>query len=124
LTLRNANRKGILARQLGLAEDKRFILLVACIKGSRPAVRYRCSERAGWSPAHSGRRGFGDEVRSEICRLGLSEQVTMLGPLGQTELAQLQRICNVLADQRLRGFTFGSPRSTRLWDASGDDSNR
>ena len=35
-----------------------------------------------------------DEVRSEICRLGLSKRVTMLGPVDQAELAQLHRICN------------------------------
>ena len=36
-----------------------------------------------------------DEVRAEIDRLGLSQQVTMLGAIDRTELAQLQRVSSV-----------------------------
>jgi glycosyltransferase involved in cell wall biosynthesis len=90
----------ILARQLGLAEDKRFILFAGRLHAQKdPVLLVRSIAALNAPDGHLlivGEGDLGDEVRSEICRLGLSEQVTMLGPLGQTELAQLQRICNVL----------------------------
>lgn len=42
-----------------------------------------------------GEGNLGNEVQAEIYRLKLQERVTMLGPLAQTELARLHRVCSV-----------------------------
>jgi glycosyltransferase involved in cell wall biosynthesis len=89
----------LLARQLGLAENKHFILFAGRLHPQKDPVLLVHSIAALNDPnVHLiivGEGDLEDEVRSEICRLGLSEQVTMLGPLTQVELAKLQRICSV-----------------------------
>lgn len=88
-----------LAQRLGLAEDKRFVLFAGRLHPQKDPILLVNSIAVLNDPdVHlliAGEGDLGDEVRAEICRLGLSEQVTMLGPVAQAELAQLQRICNV-----------------------------
>lgn len=91
--------KRILARRLGLAENKRFILFAGRLHAQKdPVLLVRSIAALNEPDVHliiAGEGDLGDEVRSEICRLGLSDQVTMLGSLAQAELAHLQRICSV-----------------------------
>ncbi len=93
--------KRILARQLGLAENKRLILFAGRLHAQKdPVLLVRSIAALNEPDVHliiAGEGDLRDEVRSEICRLGLSEQVTMLGPIAQAELAHLQRICSVFA---------------------------
>jgi glycosyltransferase involved in cell wall biosynthesis len=88
-----------LAQQMGLAEDTRFILFAGRLHAQKDPVLLLQSLAALNEPnVHLLIVGDGDlrdKIRSEIGCLGLSKQVTMLGALGQTELAQLQRICSV-----------------------------
>jgi len=90
----------LLARQMGLAEDKRFVLFAGRLHAQKDPVLLVRSIAALKEPdVHliiAGDGDLGDEVRSEICHLGLSEQVTMLGPVAQVEIAKLQRLCHVL----------------------------
>lgn len=90
----------ILARQLGLAEEKRFVLFAGRLHAQKdPVLLVRSIAALNDQSVHllvAGDGDLRDEMRSEICRLELSEQVTMLGPVAQVELAQLQRLCNVL----------------------------
>lgn len=96
---REAGRRN-LAKRLGLAENKRFILFAGRLHPQKDPVLLIRSIAALKDPnVHLIVVGEGDleeQVRSEISRLNLSEQVTMLGPLGQIELAQLHRVCSVL----------------------------
>lgn len=96
---REAGRRN-LARRLGLAENKRFILFAGRLHPQKdPVLLIRSIAALNDPDVHLivvGEGDLEDEVRSEICRFKLSEQVTMLGPLTQVELAQLHRICSVL----------------------------
>jgi glycosyltransferase involved in cell wall biosynthesis len=89
----------ILARQLGLAEDTRFILFAGRLHAQKDPILLVRSIAALKEPNFHllivGEGNLGNEVRAEIYRLRLLERVTMLGPLAQAELAQLQRICSV-----------------------------
>lgn len=90
----------ILTQKLGLAENKRFVLFAGRLHAQKdPVLLVRSIAALNDPDVHlivAGDGDLGDDVRSEICRLGLSEQVTMLGPVAQMELAQLQRLCSVL----------------------------
>lgn len=89
-----------LAKELGLPLNKRFILFAGRLHSQKdPVLLIRSIAALNDPSVHLivvGEGDLEDEVRSEICRLKLSEQVTMLGSLNQVELAQLHRICNVL----------------------------
>jgi glycosyltransferase involved in cell wall biosynthesis len=89
-----------LARRLGLTEDRRFVLFAGRLHPQKdPVLLIRSIAALNDPSVHLivvGEGDLEDEVRSEICRLNLFEQVTMLGPLSQMELAQLHRVCNVL----------------------------
>lgn len=91
--------KRILARRLSLAEDKRFVLFAGRLHAQKdPVLLVRSIAALNDPDVHlivAGEGDLGNEVRSEICRLGLSERVTMLGSVAQAELAHLQRICSV-----------------------------
>ncbi|MBD1924612.1 glycosyltransferase family 4 protein [Microcoleus sp. FACHB-831] len=89
----------ILAQQMGLAEDTRFVLFAGRLHLQKdPILLLRSIAALNDPKVHliiAGDGDLRDEIRSEIGRLGLSEQVTMLGPVAQAELAQLQRVCSV-----------------------------
>ena len=87
-----------LAQKMGLAEDTRFILFAGRLHAQKDPTLLLASFAALNDPkAHLLIAGDGelrDEIKSQIASFGLSEQVTMLGPVVQAELAQLLRVCN------------------------------
>lgn len=89
-----------LARQLSLSENTRFILFAGRLHPQKdPLLLIRSIAALNVPDVHLIMVGEGDledEVRSEISRLKLSKQVTMLGPQTQVELAQLHRVCNLV----------------------------
>lgn len=89
----------VLIEQLGLEEDKRFILFAGRLHAQKdPILLVRSIAALNTSNAHLlivGEGNLGNEVRAEISRLQLSQKVTMLGPLAQAELAQLLRVSSV-----------------------------
>ncbi|HEY9614848.1 glycosyltransferase family 4 protein [Allocoleopsis sp.] len=89
----------ILAQQMGLAEDTRFVLFAGRLHAQKDPVLLLESMAALNKPnAHlliAGDGDLKDAIHSKIGALGLSKQVTMLGPVAQAELAQLLRICSV-----------------------------
>lgn len=89
----------ILAQRMSLAEDTRFILFAGRLHAQKdPLLLVRSIAALNDSTVHLLIAGEGDlknDVRSEIYRLRLMKRATILGPLAQTELAQLQRICSV-----------------------------
>ena len=88
-----------LAQQMGLAQDTRFILFAGRLHAQKdPVLLIRSLAALNDANVHlliAGDGDLKDELNSEISRFGLTEQVTLLGPLAQTELAHLQRICSV-----------------------------
>jgi glycosyltransferase involved in cell wall biosynthesis len=88
-----------LAQQMGLAQDTRFILFAGRLHAQKdPVLLIRSIAALNDANVHlliAGDGDLKDELNSEISRFGLTEQVTLLGPLAQKELAQLQRICSV-----------------------------
>lgn len=100
LTLEKSEEgRRILARRLGLSEHKRFVLFAGRLHPQKdPILLIRSIAALNHPDVHlimAGEGELGDEVQAEICRLGLSKQVTMLGSVTQAELAELQRICSV-----------------------------
>ena len=89
----------ILAQQMGLAEDTRFVLFAGRLHAQKDPSLLLYSFAALNKPnVHLiivGDGDLSDEIRSKICFFGLSKQVTMLGPVAQAKLAQLLRICSV-----------------------------
>lgn len=94
---RNESRRK-LARRLGKPEDKRFILFAGRLHAQKdPVLLVRSIAALNDANFHlliAGEGDLRDEVQAEINHLGLWEQVTMLGPLAQAELAQLHRVCS------------------------------
>lgn len=88
-----------LAQRMGLAEDTHFILFAGRLHAQKdPVLLVRSIAALNNSNVHlliAGDGDLKDKLRSEISCLGLSGQVTLLGPLAQAELAQLQRVCSV-----------------------------
>ncbi len=88
-----------LARQLGLTEETRFLLFAGRLHPQKDPILLVRSVAALNDPnVHLLIAGDGElaaEVRTEIASFGLSRRVTMLGPVGQAELAQLQRVSSV-----------------------------
>jgi glycosyltransferase involved in cell wall biosynthesis len=89
----------ILAQQMGLAEDTRFILFAGRLHAQKdPVLLLQSLAALNESNVHLLLVGDGDlrdKLRSEIGCLGLSKRVTMLGAVAQADIAQLQHICNV-----------------------------
>lgn len=89
-------RKRAFAQRLGLSEDTRFILFAGRLHPQKdPILLVRSIAALNEPNIHlliAGDGELADEVRSEIEQLGLSTRVTMLGPVVQSELAELHRI--------------------------------
>lgn len=89
----------ILAQRMGKSEDTRFVLFAGRLHPQKdPVLLVRSIAALSNSNVHlliAGDGDLRDEVRAEIDRLGLSQQVTMLGAIDRTELAQLQRVSSV-----------------------------
>jgi glycosyltransferase involved in cell wall biosynthesis len=89
----------ILAQQMGLAEDTRFVLFAGRLHAQKdPALLLDSMAALNKPNVHlliAGDGDLKDAIHSKIGALGLSKQVTMLGPVAQAELAQLLRICSV-----------------------------
>lgn len=88
-----------LARRLNLPQDTRFVLFAGRLHPQKdPVLLVRSMAALNEPTIHlliAGDGELADDVCSEIARLGLSKQVTMLGPVPQAELAQLHRVCQV-----------------------------
>lgn len=88
-----------LAQRMGLAEDTQFVLFAGRLHPQKdPILLVRSIAALNDRKVHLLIAGDGDlreETKAEIYRLGLAEQITMLGPVNQAELAQLQRVCSV-----------------------------
>lgn len=86
----------ILAQQMGKAEDTNFVLFAGRLHPQKDPILLVQSIAALNNPkVHLLIAGDGDlreQVRAEIDRLGLQQQITMLGAVNQTELAKLQRV--------------------------------
>lgn len=86
----------MLAQQMGKAEDTKFVLFAGRLHPQKDPILLVQSIAALNDPnIHLLIAGDGDlrtQVSSEIDRLKLQQQVTMLGAINQTELAKLQRI--------------------------------
>lgn len=93
-------RRRELANKLGLGEETRFVLFAGRLHPQKdPILLVRAIAALNEPNIHLLIAGDGElatQVRSEIERLSLSNQVTMLGALRQTELANLHQICNAL----------------------------
>lgn len=89
----------ILAQQMGKAEDTNFVLFAGRLHPQKDPILLVQSIAALNNPkVHLLIAGDGDlreKLYSEIDRLGLQKQITMLGAVNQTELAKLQRISSV-----------------------------
>jgi glycosyltransferase involved in cell wall biosynthesis len=87
-----------LSQRLGLAEDTRFVLFAGRLHPQKdPILLVRSMAALNEPNIHLLIAGAGeleDKVCSEIARLGLSQQATILGSVPQAELAQLHRICS------------------------------
>ncbi len=85
-----------LAQKMGLAEDTRFVLFAGRLHAQKdPALLLYSFAALNDPKAHLIIVGDGDlkdEINYKICFFGLSKQVTMLGPVSQAEIAQLQRV--------------------------------
>jgi glycosyltransferase involved in cell wall biosynthesis len=92
---RGAGRRE-LAQRLGLSEDTQFVLFAGRLHPQKdPILLVRSIAALNEPTIHlliAGAGELAEQVSSEITRLGLSKQVTMLGPVPQAELAQLHRI--------------------------------
>lgn len=92
-------KKRLLAQQMGLAEDTRFVLFAGRLQPQKdPMLLIRAFAALNDPKVHlliAGEGDLRDEISSEISRLGLGKQATMLGPLPPEKLAELQRVCNV-----------------------------
>lgn len=88
-----------LAQQMGLAENTHFILFAGRLHAQKdPALLLDAIATLNQPDVHlliAGDGDLRDEIRLKISALGLSHQVTMLGPVDQAKLAQLLRICSV-----------------------------
>lgn len=86
----------ILAQQMGKSEETKFILFAGRLHPQKdPILLVQSIAALNNSNIHLLIAGDGDlreQVSSEIDRLKLQQQVTMLGAINQTELANLQRV--------------------------------
>lgn len=111
-----------LAQKLGLAETTRFVLFAGRLHPQKDPLLLVRSIAALHDPeVHLlivGEGELKEEVRTEIDRLGLAHQVTLLGSLQQAELADLYRVCQVfiltslyegLARSSIEALACGTP---------------
>jgi glycosyltransferase involved in cell wall biosynthesis len=102
-----------LAKELGLLEDTQFILFAGRLHPQKqPLLLIRSIAALKMPKAHLlvvGQGELEDEMRSEIARLQLSNQITLLGPLEQAKLADLYRSCHLFVlTSAYEGLAFGS----------------
>ncbi|MGA7935569.1 MAG: glycosyltransferase family 4 protein [Kovacikia sp.] len=87
-----------LAQKLGINEDSHFILFAGRLHPQKdPILLVRSLVALDNSNVHLLIAGEGElrgEIQVEIAQLGLTEQVTMLGPVVQHELSRLHRIAD------------------------------
>ncbi|MCL1472402.1 glycosyltransferase family 4 protein [Argonema antarcticum] len=87
------------AIRMGKPENTQFVLFAGRLHPQKdPILLLRSLPALNEPKVHlliAGDGDLKDEVSSEIDRLGLCDRVTMLGPIDQAELAQLQRIASV-----------------------------
>ncbi|MFB2875819.1 glycosyltransferase family 4 protein [Floridanema aerugineum] len=87
-----------LAQKMGLGENQKFVLFAGRLHPQKdPILLVQSIAALSNQNIHLLIAGDGDlreQVSSEIDRLGLQKQVTMLGAINQTELAKLQRVCS------------------------------
>lgn len=92
-------KKVTLARKLQLSEDTKFILFAGRLHSQKdPLLVVRAIPGLADLNVHlliAGDGELADQVRLEIKRLGLSQRVTMLGPVAQEELAKLHQLSSV-----------------------------
>ncbi len=88
-----------LAQKLGLSAATRFMLFAGRLHPQKdPLLLVRSLSAVNRSDVHLLIAGDGElaaTIRIEIERLGLSQQVTMLGAVGQAELADLHRLASI-----------------------------
>lgn len=88
-----------LASRLGVDEQTRFILFAGRLHPQKdPMLLVRAFATLKEPHIHllvAGDGELGVEMRAEIARLGLVDNITMLGAVTQSQLAQLHRVCNV-----------------------------
>ncbi|MBW4547745.1 MAG: glycosyltransferase family 4 protein [Symplocastrum torsivum CPER-KK1] len=87
-----------LAKRLGLKEETNFVLFAGRLHPQKdPILLVRSIAALNEPNIHLLIAGAGElegEVCSEIAQIGLSKQVTMLGPVHQAQLAELHQICS------------------------------
>jgi glycosyltransferase involved in cell wall biosynthesis len=87
-----------LAKRLGLKEETHFVLFAGRLHPQKdPILLVRSIAALNEPNIHLLIAGAGElegEVCSEIAQIGLSKQVTMLGPVRQAQLAELHQICS------------------------------
>jgi glycosyltransferase involved in cell wall biosynthesis len=92
-------KKLALTRKLELSKNTQFILFAGRLHPQKdPVLLVRSISALADLNVHlliAGDGELADEVRFEIERLGLSKRVSMLGPVVQTELAELHQIASV-----------------------------
>lgn len=88
-----------LAQELGLSNDTRFILFAGRLHPQKqPLLLVRSFAELNEPNTHLlivGQGELEEEVRAEITRLGLSDRVTIFGPLAQTKLANFYRVSSM-----------------------------
>jgi glycosyltransferase involved in cell wall biosynthesis len=88
-----------LAKRFRLSDETQFILFAGRLHPQKdPLLMLRSFATLNDPNAHLLIAGDGElaaQVQAEIERLGIAQQVTMLGSVDQAELAELQRICSV-----------------------------
>lgn len=88
-----------LAQKLEISEDSQFILFAGRLHPQKdPVLLVQSLASLNDPKMHlliAGEGELRDDIQSEIAQLGLSKQVTMLGPVTQKELSQFHRISNV-----------------------------
>jgi glycosyltransferase involved in cell wall biosynthesis len=88
-----------LAQKLEISEDSQFILFAGRLHPQKDPVLLVQSLAALNDPKMhlliAGEGELRDDIQSEIAQLGLSKQVTMLGPVTQKELSRFHRIASV-----------------------------
>jgi glycosyltransferase involved in cell wall biosynthesis len=97
--LERQERRLALTKKLSLTADTRFILFAGRLHPQKdPVLLIKAIAALKDSSAHllvAGEGDLGEAMRAEIQQLGLGKQVTMLGAIAQSELAELQRLCNI-----------------------------
>lgn len=92
-------RRQELATKLGLAGDTQFILFAGRIHPQKqPLLLIRSFAALNEPQAHLlivGQGELEEDVRTEIAQLGLSNRVTLMPPLQQSQLADLYRVSNI-----------------------------